>query len=557
MRRAALALAALLALVLAGCAGLPTSGAVYPGNPPGESDSSADFAFVPDRPQPGWNAQQIVDGFIRAGSGPGPAGDWATARLFLTDAFAQTWRPSAGVTIDSFSDRRLTGTSPTTVSMSVTPVATVDEHGAYRVAEGGEITLEFVLEQQEDGEWRIARAPDGVVLYQEVFASVYRSASVMFFDPAWRFLVPDLRWFPRSALYTRLARAVVDEPPSPWLARAVTSAFPESLEVAGGTVPIEDGIAHVDIGEGALRMDSGALARMQAQLQASFASVGVSGVRMTVAGTPIEAQAAPVRSTAVRDRALVELQDGAFGFLSGAQLEPIPGLSPVVEGVDAVDVEIDADRRVAAVLTADGRVVRATADGGTVVLDEREGLLRPSIDPLGYIWSVPGDDPGALVAYPGDGQEPIAVASAFPGATSIRALEVSRDGTRIAALVTTGGHTEVWVAGIERPEGGPLSLGEAPMLVAESDAAGLDLAWLDDATLGVLLRGEETVLLQQPVGGRGTSTVVPADAVSVVGGKASIRLLSAVGVLYLEQGANWQQSATGVRLLATQQGSPG
>ncbi len=45
---------------------------------------------------------------------------------------------------------------------------------------------------------------------------------------------------------------------------------------------------------------------------------------------------------------------------------------------------------------------------------------------------------------------PIQVADAWSGATQISAMSVSRDGARIAAVVTAGGRTAVWVAGIVR-----------------------------------------------------------------------------------------------------------
>src|SRR6218665_249678 len=94
MRRwvAALAAAA-LAVSLAACAGLPTSGPVNAGQPIDESDANSDIVFLPDAPAKDATPEQIVEGFILAGSGP--RGNWATAQLYLAPEFQTEWNPRA------------------------------------------------------------------------------------------------------------------------------------------------------------------------------------------------------------------------------------------------------------------------------------------------------------------------------------------------------------------------------------------------------------------------------------------------------------------------------
>ncbi|MET0734233.1 MAG: hypothetical protein ABWY55_01105, partial [Microbacterium sp.] len=93
MRRGIPVSLAALATVLAltACAGLPTSGPVNEGLPADHDAGSPDFSFIPDRPQPGATPEQIVEGFIRAGSGP--ADNWARAREFL--APGADWQPNS------------------------------------------------------------------------------------------------------------------------------------------------------------------------------------------------------------------------------------------------------------------------------------------------------------------------------------------------------------------------------------------------------------------------------------------------------------------------------
>nr|BFF10708.1 hypothetical protein GCM10025699_20110 [Microbacterium flavescens] len=71
------------------------------------------------------------------------------------------------------------------------------------------------------------------------------------------------------------------------------------------------------------------------------------------------------------------------------------------------------------------------------VLDSRPGLVDPSIDPFGMIWSVPRDELAALRVFLPDGTA-VDVTDSWSGATSITAMAVSRDGTRAAAIVSAG-----------------------------------------------------------------------------------------------------------------------
>jgi hypothetical protein len=559
------AAAAGMLLLLTACTGLPTSGAVNPGNDPIDTNDAPSIDLRPDPPLEGASPEQIVDGFIRAGSGP--QDNWATAREYLTPEFAAQWRPEEGVTIDRLAERTTAAAEPTStpsggedasvhVTQRITAEATVSEIGEYAPADGKSVELPFRLVRNDEGEWRIAEARNGVVLYREVFPVVYQTASVMFFDPTWEYLVPDVRWFPSPLLTARVAAALIDGPPSEWLAAAVSSAFPENVSLVGGAVPVVDDTAQVELTSAALALDSLTLDRMQTQLEASLRSVYDGEVQMTVETTPLDAQPVSVRSTRVDPSPLVQLEGGEFGFLGAESIEAIPGLSQAVESANPTAIAVSPDRASAAVLTRSGAVVRALEDGTVGELDlARPGLVAPSVDPYGTVWSVPGSDPDAFLAFPVEG-DPIPLLAPWPGATELAAFQVSRDGTRLAALVVVNGRTEVWTAGILRDGATPVALGE-PVVVSTSTSPGIDLAWLDDTTLGVLLAsGESASLLRQPIGGVGRLSSVPSGVVSVSGGNSSARLRTSDGVLLVERGSNWEQGADGVRVLAVQQGQP-
>ena len=565
MRRAVAVVIAGMLLVLTACTGLPTGGPVQPGNPPDSGTDVRPYALVPDPPLDGASPQQIVESFLRAGSGP--QGEWATARLYLTADFAREWRPQEGVTIDRPADRTPPAlalpASPDTeastgvvLTQRIIPEATVAPDGEYSPADGSPVPLEFHL-VQEDGQWRISEAPDGVVLYEEDFELAYQAANVMFFDPTWAYLVPDVRWFPRPLIATRVAQALIDGEPSSWLADAVVTAFPDEITLVGNAVPVPAGEALVELNSAAFGLEPLTLDRMQTQLGASLGSIDVGAVQMTVGSTPLDAEELPTRATRVDTSPLVELADGGFGFLGADGFTPIPGLSSAVETTDARAVAVDPERRTAAVLTAAGAVVRANDDATVDALDvSRQGLAAPSIDSYGTVWSVPHDDPDAFTVYPLQG-EALPVSAPWSNAGKLAAFQVSRDGTRLAAAVTAGARTEVWIAGITRTNGTPTALSE-PHVLATSGATALDLSWLDDTSLGVLLiSGDTTTLLRQPVAGRGRSTTVPSTtALEVSGGNSSVRLRTSEGILLVERGSNWEESARDVAVLAVQQGQP-
>ena len=550
------AIVAVAALVLSACAGLPVSGPVNPGLSAGTDAGSPEFLFRPDEPQPGATPEQIVEGFIRAGSGPGPAANWEVARMFLAPSIRETWKPEASVTIDLPDDRQPISPTEGAVELSLVTVATVDSTGAYQ-PDAGVTQLSFRLAQQDDGEWRITEAPDGVVIDRDVFANVFHRYSLMYFDPTWQFLVPDVRWFPTTNAATRIAGALVNGSPSGWLAASVVNSFPESVTLARPSVPLESGIAQVTLSAEALLVESTTLDRMQTQLAASLATAGAAGAQMSVASTPLTAEPVSTRSTRVTGPPLVQTEDG-FGFLAGDELTPVPGLSETMELVAPAAIQVSPDRDFAAVRLVDGGIARVPADGPVAVIDTRGGLIDPSADPFGFIWSVPRGQPASIVAFSVTGQQ-FPVADAWPGASEIVAMAVSRDGTRVAAILVTGGRSEVWIAGIVRgTEAVPVRFGEAVPL-GPLAGSGSGLAWLDDTTVGVLsTESGGPLFTEQLVGGPATAIDAPQGAASVAGATsiATVRLRTDDGSLFVKRGANWQRTTSGILILATQQGSP-
>lgn len=553
MRRRMLAATVVaVALVLTGCAGLPESGQVYPGQAAEDASEPPDLTFLPGLPQQGATPVEIVEGFLRAGVGP--TDTWERAKQFLTEEFREVWNPEAGVTIDIPGGREVLQTDPESVSVSLRTVATVDDTGAYRQSDGGSTSLNYRLEQQDDGEWRISEGPDGIVLDRGVFTSVFRSYSLVYFDPGYDFLVPDTRWFPTTATTaTRIADALVNRPVGEWLDGAVVSAFPEGVTIRP-SVPVSSNVAQVELSEEALSADAVTIDRMLTQLEASLNGAGVTRVELSVGDAPLDASTVRTASTRVFGPALVLTEEG-FGLFGSDGLTPVEGLSEAIPPLQPSSIQTTADRQLAAVRTASG-VARVGADATVAVIDERPGLINPTIDPSGTVWTVPQGAPDQVHATLADGTA-IDLTGALGAVDSVVAMSISRDGTRMAAVVTAGGLVQVRVHGVLRDaDEVPVGLGDG-LVLAEVSESPIGLAWLDDSRVGVLSATEDGAeVTEVQVSGPASTVAVPVDADSIAGNvtAASVRLRSADGALLARRGGNWQQIGTGVWVLATQQG---
>jgi len=250
----AAALAAVTIVTVSACAAIPTDGPVRAGQTiKDESLSGVDYR--PDKPVAGADQTAILRGFIAAGTGA--QDDYAIARQFLSSGFSEKWNPRRGVTIrqgnpavERVGERELTYT--------LTASATVDANGEYTQAvrpTSSTLTFQFT---REDGEWRIAYAPDGIILSPVNFDSVFQQHALYFFDPTYKFLVPDERWFlARSSTSTRIASALLAGP-ADWLKGSVVSSFPEGTQLSLNAVTVDSGTALVDLSSDALRANSSA-----------------------------------------------------------------------------------------------------------------------------------------------------------------------------------------------------------------------------------------------------------------------------------------------------------
>lgn len=561
-----IALAAASVMLLTACTGLPTSGDVNVGLELGESPDDADFLPLASGPAPGAGPREIVEGFMEAAITP--AENWEIARRFLTPEMQRSWRPSTGVAVDeSAADRAVSSSvldddvedaDAADVQVQLDQVASVDSSGEYSSA-AGPANLAFAVERTESGEWRISQAPDGIVIDEERFSTVFEGYPLQYFDRTWSRLVPDVRWFPRrTSIATTVVQALISGSPSSWLEPAVQTAFPADVQLAQDAVPINASqIAEVALTRSAAGLETQTLARMRTQLQETLraAGVNVSQVRFTVDGRTLDAGVVNVIPPPTESGPLV-LTENAFGTVVGDEVSPIDGLSDEILGLPQpiMTIDVAADDGTAAVQLADGHAY-LVGKGQVNELDVRGGLVPPSLDPYGYTWTVPTGSP-TQVLVTGSDVVPHAVANAWPDASAVLQMRVSADGARIAAVIEVGSQRWVVVAAVVRDENGlPTELGPMKQQTRiDGDVQGL--VWVGDYRLAVLADSPSPDVLTQVVGGTASAEAAPAGATALAGARmgSGVRVLATDGSLLAHAGSAWREVATGIRVLATRAG---
>jgi hypothetical protein len=553
-RRLVAASVALIALVLTACASIPSTGPVQPGGA-APAGPVPDVDILVPGPASGQTQREILEGFIQAALSP--RNDYQVAREFLTEAFNEEWRADAAATIDVLADREFETVGETTMQVNVTPAASLGGNGQYEEPDSRTpIPLPYQFEQVE-GEWRISSAPSGIVIDQASFAQVFREYTVYFFDPTYRYLVPDVRWYAvRESAQTSIVQAMIAGA-ADWLAPGVVSAFPEGVQLQPAAVPVTGSAASVSL-TGAAFDDLATVQRMQAQLDASLIGVrNITSVDLSLNGVAPDAPSlspAPITSPRVDPRTVV-FDGETFGHLatSGERIEAIPGLSAPVAAIAPTGAALGSDGESAAVRNESGvSVVRAGDE--PVLLDPRDGLVTPAIDGEDVVWSVPADRPDELAWFAPDGTSG-QVAVPWSG-TSIAAIEVSRDSTRIVALLADGARTHFVATSIDRDrDGKPVALGTNTLRLDDVSGTPLDVAWLDARTVASItgLPDGTTRIVTQELGGFAGQRDGPAGGVLIVGGNSDLRALTANGELQVQSGVGWQVRATDIRFVAAQQ----
>lgn len=548
--RKVLSIVALAAVVLSGCAALPMQGTVMVGGPilSGESE---DFEFLPSGPVEGASQQEILEGFVAAGSAA--QNGYRIARSYLTESAANEWNPAAETIVRTAqADVGLSGATALHYTFGVK--ARVSASGNYQAeAAGSKQTLEFRF-QEVDGEWRISELPDVVVVSEVTFAAAFQEYTLYFYDTYRTHLIPDVRMFARQGdPVSSVARAVIGGP-SPYLSSAV-GAFAATAKLVTTPVSVVNGRATVDVSDEILGASSDDQRAMLTQMAASLQGiVGVAAVSFSVNQTSIAVTPASFTATelepTVDPRPLVVV-DGQLGFLNDATLQGLDVHGESVMGLSPTSISYSSSN-VSAVGSRSG-VFRVTQGDVTRVSAQRPEVA-PQIDSSGVVWWVNPSSPGRISTSGSQGDT--SFAGSWPADGRITDIEVSRDNSRLAVLVQVGDATHVYLSSIERDKAGfPMGLGVFRELPLSADSA-RGLAWASGTHIAIIVEnsGMSSVALAS-VGGMTISIGQPREPAAIVGGnggRQGITILSEDGVLWQPRGEGWQSTGVIASLLATQ-----
>ena len=558
MRKVALTLFALMSTVLMACTAIPSSG------PVNSTDriaglESAEVDFLPPGPSTGATPEEIIAGFVAAGTAA--QDNYRVARSYLAQEVRERWNPNASVLIRQ-GEPEITVTSSTVASYVLPVVASVDELGRYSTSPVvSSQTLDFRLVEEGD-EWRISGLSDGIVLTEAAFAEAFASYRLYFFSAGYRELVPDIRWFAtRGEVSSKIVRGLLDSPSFCLDQGATVSAFPEGTQLALTPIAVVDGVASVDLTTRVLSADEITRSRMVTQLTASLAQVqGISSARISVNQNELVSESvgedAPSLASGRDSRTLV-LRDRRFGYIQGGLVDEIEGLSGEVASLIPDNIFYSSEYSRAVATRAEGLW---SIEAGTepVIIDARADLVRGIIDNCGFVWSSTAESSPGMAQIIAPGGEIFPLELEIGAGASLVSFELARDDTRLVMLVQTETGARVLLSAITRDEDcRPLTLGEFVELGPVA-GRGVDAAWIDDSRIAVVVadtatgQGEVVVF---DVSGQSTSLGRPAQPITLVGGVGGIsglRLLAGDGLIYQARGNGWQATGERAGVLVTQ-----
>ncbi|WP_458781601.1 LpqB family beta-propeller domain-containing protein [Arthrobacter sp. D3-16] len=484
----------LLAVLLSGCARIPTSGPVGKSSEGSAGNLSAPV-FLPAAPQAGATPETIIDYFYRAGSGY--EDDYAVARQYLTQASSVSWKPDQRALV--YREARVVpGEAENDYNYELDVAYTVDADGIATQSPEGTVEKIPVTVTQVDGEWRISALPDGTAIAEETFKVIYGAYPIYFYDPSFTYAVPDVRWFIKNKTVKAMTSALLAGP-APYLRGAVVSAFPSGIKLARESVPVVSGAAQVDLTAKELTETSPEdRLRMQMQLTLTFRSqpdvvnvelrANQDLVRVEDNGSvlpPVLDKSVPSRQIAVSGNDLVRYENN--------RVSPLPDMQPV----SSLNPRFPAESPVSqtAAFLNDSRTTLYSINPGEPAraLTTRSALTRPSFGLNEWVWSA---GPGAsgqteVVAYrptgvaEGVNVPSVTLAPAWLAGRTVKDFRISREGVRALVISEQNGKTRVQVTGIIRAaDGTPREL--TPPVTLATDSEPDQGVWVSDTTVAVM-----------------------------------------------------------------------
>jgi hypothetical protein len=500
---------------------------------------------------------EIVQGFLE--SSASFDNNHAVARSYLTPEAAGDWDPSSGVVVyDGVPTLVEAGAA---VLFSTALNGRISNIGRYTVENPGTQLQQSFFLAQRDGQWRISLAPNGLLLSNFDVNRAYRSFPLYFFNPSFQTLVPDARLIPviGPALGTTLIQRLIAGP-NQWLRPAVRTGFPAGVELAVDAVPIENGIARVNLNASVALASDAARTALSQQIvwtlrqlpEVAFVEISVNGTPLSVPGTtsPQSRDAWPeVNPNGLSSDAVGYASTGT-GVVRLTPLEDIsvPGAFGALEETFAkLAVSNDGERAIGS--TSNGELV-----WGSFLIGAAFESAAPTVEALAGVQSIAfdGDTTVWIVDDSGTAQTLLPTGETFEieilgleQGDFVQSVIPSRDGTRAAIIVSTEIGSVLLLAQISRPTPANVTRIQLlkPMRVESKLSAVSAIAWSSANTIAVIATETAGTLQIYEIDlGRGEVQAQgsPADPVSIAAGPGLPTLVtSADGSIYENSSQSW------------------
>ncbi|MCH9841509.1 MAG: GerMN domain-containing protein [Actinomycetia bacterium] len=542
---------------------VPTTGPIEAGQLVSNTSADQFIRVIARPPRAGMSPTEIVQGFLESSASFDR--NHAVARSYLTPEAAGEWNPSSGVIVyDGVPTLVEAGAA---VLFSSTLSGRISDNGRYTVEDpGSQLQRSFFLTQR-DGEWRISLAPAGLLLSDFDVSRAYRSFPLYFFNPSFQTLVPDARLIPviGPALGTTLIQRLIAGP-NEWLRPAVRTGIPAGVGLAVDAVPIENGVARVNLNASVtLANDPVRVALSQQIVWTLRALPEVQFVEISVNGTPLSVPGAT--SPQSRD-AWPQVDPGglardAVGYAATSagvvRLTPggnfaVPGaFGSLEESLSKFAISADGKRTIA--LTAAGELLGGgLLVGAPVVSIELGSQIPVELRSIAF----DGNTTAWIVNQNGVTQTLMATGKTFDIEVNglaegdlVQSVVPSRDGTRAAVIVSNDSGLVLLLMRVSRPSPANVTRIELqkPMRVESKLGEVTALAWSSANTIAAIASETAgTIQIYEIDLGRGEIAAQgsPAGPISIAAAPGLATLVaSADGSIYENSTQSWIERIQG------------
>jgi hypothetical protein len=483
-RRPVAAAIAVAALLLAGCAEIPTSGVVHVGGPLSAVGGlgDVDVRVQPPQAQPGVSPTDVVLGFLRAVVNSD--GNYEIARSYLSTHAAQSWNAT---TITTYDDGSVEISAPRpsgrgrTVQLQVARRGFVDARGEFTPSTGTlHATLRLVRQRRE---WRIDSLPDGALLSTSDAQRALRLATLYYVDRTHTSLVPEQVFLrPQAIGFTTATVRALLAGPGPWLAPAVHTGLPRGVNLLGNVAVGQDGTAEVNLSAGLRQAAPAQVRELSAQIVWTVLQDSqIAAVRLLADGTPLNLPG----TSALQTRATWSAYDPA-------PAEDLPAFYAGVDGWRSATGGSNPSLQSAAgvsrlAISSDGRILAAIAgrpgqerlftwhSGGRPEARLSAGVLTsPAVDRGGNVVVVASRARHNEVVEVTPSGRRVRVDAPALASVPVSALSIAPDGSRVAVVAGAPGRGRLLVGRVSDGRDGLVFDGFRDVLPLWSDVRGVD-----------------------------------------------------------------------------------